>query len=249
MEKFKVSEVFYSIQGEGVSRGTPAVFIRFPHCNLNCMGKDWQCDSFGLRNVFKLYTPQSLLLDILKLDPNMLDYLKDQRVHIVYTGGEPGMEENALAINQFRAFIFNEVTSNIVDEMETNGSIDLTDKMTPYGVLLNTMSIVNCSPKLESSGNSLETRFNESTLRYINEIPQSYFKFVVNDMNDLHEIDKQFDFINDRKIILMPATLNTACNMEADPKWKQFVWEYASQKGWKYSGRDHIDVWGDKTGI
>jgi len=39
--KYKVSEIFYSIQGEGLNQGIPFVFIRFSGCNLRC---EW-CDT------------------------------------------------------------------------------------------------------------------------------------------------------------------------------------------------------------
>ena len=42
--KLAVSEVFYSIQGEGPTTGYPAVFVRLGGCNLMCGGEGTQKD-------------------------------------------------------------------------------------------------------------------------------------------------------------------------------------------------------------
>ena len=38
MEKIKVSEIFYSAQGEGRFVGVPSVFLRTFGCNFKCAG-------------------------------------------------------------------------------------------------------------------------------------------------------------------------------------------------------------------
>lgn len=35
-KRYRITEIFYSIQGEGVRAGTPNVFLRFSRCNLRC---------------------------------------------------------------------------------------------------------------------------------------------------------------------------------------------------------------------
>ena len=36
---YRINEVFYSLQGEGIRAGTANVFVRFTGCNLQCAGK------------------------------------------------------------------------------------------------------------------------------------------------------------------------------------------------------------------
>lgn len=57
MSKLKISEIFYSIQGEGLWTGVPSVFMRTFGCNFTCAG-------FGLPKGQKSTEPDTIALDI-----------------------------------------------------------------------------------------------------------------------------------------------------------------------------------------
>lgn len=75
-ETFQVNNVFWTVQGEGLNRGSRALFVRMPRCNLKCSWCD--TDFAGFR----------------EMPPAELDFIVDE-VHsrayrlAVVTGGEP----------------------------------------------------------------------------------------------------------------------------------------------------------------
>jgi organic radical activating enzyme len=80
--KGKISEVFESIQGEGLYFGERQVFVRFFGCNLKCNFCDTKLDSFIE------YEPEELFEEI-KLYPNEFH-------SISFTGGEPLLQKDFL---------------------------------------------------------------------------------------------------------------------------------------------------------
>lgn len=75
----QVQEIFYSIQGEGPSAGTPAIFIRLSGCNLRCHF----CDT-DFESVDKATSPHNIYDQVSDL---MVGH--DRAPLIVITGGEP----------------------------------------------------------------------------------------------------------------------------------------------------------------
>lgn len=103
--KYKINEIFYSIQGEGFYAGSPAVFIRFSGCNLKC---PW-CDTEHNEGI--VLTKEQLENEVEKLTQG------DKNILIVFTGGEPTLqlkEDEELLSNYFRA-------------IETNGTNKVPD--------------------------------------------------------------------------------------------------------------------------
>ena len=71
----KINEIFYSIQGEGFFTGTPAIFVRFSGCNLNC---DF-CDTQHQQG--EMMTQEDILVKIIQYPSK----------HLIFTGGEPSL--------------------------------------------------------------------------------------------------------------------------------------------------------------
>lgn len=78
----KVSEVFSSIQGEGLYTGARQVFVRFYGCNLDCVF----CDT--PQSSFEKYTPQELY--------NVISRFEKNYHSISFTGGEPLLQKDFL---------------------------------------------------------------------------------------------------------------------------------------------------------
>ncbi len=78
MNKYRVNEIFYSIQGEGRWAGRPAIFVRFSGCNLKCPF----CDTD-----FR-YFEEMGVTDILQKVQEVGGNCK----FIVLTGGEPTLQ-------------------------------------------------------------------------------------------------------------------------------------------------------------
>ena len=50
----KIQEIFYTIQGEGIYSGYPAVFVRLGGCNLACKFCDTEFETFQEMNIIEI---------------------------------------------------------------------------------------------------------------------------------------------------------------------------------------------------
>ncbi|MBR1809844.1 MAG: radical SAM protein [Paludibacteraceae bacterium] len=85
--KYKVNEIFYSLQGEGHHTGTPAVFIRFSGCNLHC---EWCDTNFS---EYALMTEAEIVTECRRLQENCM---------LLLTGGEPALHADEALIDALR---------------------------------------------------------------------------------------------------------------------------------------------------
>ena len=75
----KVSEIFYSIEGEGIAIGKPQVFIRLTACNLRCT---W-CDTKSASDNGKLMTADEIITQVSTYPCK----------NVSITGGEPLLQK------------------------------------------------------------------------------------------------------------------------------------------------------------
>lgn len=240
--KLAISEVFYSIQGEGKTVGIPSVFVRLGGCNLMCGGMgtqfdgelhndaEWRCDTVEV-----WMKAQSKEINQV-LDDECIEAIKNG-AHVILTGGEPTMQQNGL--EEFIKYIQLNINNKTFFEVETNGTI------LPNEFLLQNINLWNCSPKLGNSGNDRSITYKPEVIQELN-TRNTIFKFVVNAEKEWQEIKEDYLPLVDRnKVYLMPAGENQDLLNEN----KERVVNLAKDNYLNFTTRLHIEIWNKKTGV
>lgn len=233
----RISEDFYSVQGEGISAGMPAYFVRLQGCNLNC---DW-CDT---TEVWRRGQSKDVNYLVGRFhETKQLDNIIDGLTHVVWTGGEPTLLHHQRDISDFLdIFTYRYKSNKMYNEIETNGTIVM-----PYQ-FMNRLQQINCSPKLSNSNESKNRRINHDAIVRIMQHPNYSFKFVVGNEKDLQEMER--DYVNlfniDKdKVILMPK-----CSSLLDaPSATQTCMELTKHYGYRTMPRLHVFAWNKTTGV
>ena len=230
MKKIPISEIFYSIQGEGKYAGNPSVFIRVGGCNLSCPGfSEKGCDSFYA--VDKKYKNEWKSLSVEEIKKEIKKYLKF-KPNLVITGGEPGLFFDRLypLIEWFDGII----------TIETNATISPDFKKYPkYKKVSFAMSV-----KLSNSGEEYKKRVKKEVIKNISiNAKKSFFKFVI-DRDLKEEIEDVVSGI-ELPIYCMPL----GDNKEILEKNAPFVFDFCLKNGYRYSDRIHIRLFGKKRGV
>lgn len=238
-----VSEVFYSIQGEGKYAGHPAIFVRVGGCNLTCPNfGPHGCDSYHSVNAKEYRHEWSTLetKELVQLIEQTLPVYaasKDKPV-IIFTGGEPTLYQAHLdpVVTYF-------ITRNYKVQFETNASITIDFEKYPiYKQVSFAMSV-----KLANSGEPEHKRLNVPNIENILKYTElSFFKFVVKSEKDIEEVNSLLSEIYYySEVFLMPmGETKKQLNQTA-----KLVFEACMQYGFKYSDRLHIRIYDDQRGV
>lgn len=228
-----ISEIFYSVQGEGELTGVPSVFVRTSGCNLRCA---W-CDT-----PYASWNPEGETLTVEEVVRRVLEF---PAAHVVLTGGEPmaakEMGELAGRLREHGKHI----------TIETAGTLP------PQGIACDLASI---SPKLANSTPAPGTiadawierhearRFQPEVIRrWITDYPFQ-LKFVVEAATDLEEIRAVLAAVGGEvppwKVLVMPQGTDLAgmCAGEA------VALDACKTHGYRFCNRLHIQLFGNTKG-
>ncbi|HAL44554.1 MAG TPA: radical SAM protein, partial [Phycisphaerales bacterium] len=219
--RINISEIFYSIQGEGFLAGVPSTFIRIAGCPLRCKF----CDT--------PYAASAKAGKKLSISQILKQIKKYPTKYIVITGGEPMVCPNLLQL--CKALKKYHIT------IETAGIKFVT------GLKCDLMSI---SPKLSNAYLKPSDRNTYLKIDELQKIIQNYdyqVKFVIEKAGDIKEVKQTIEKLKkiDRaKVMLMPQ----ARQVSEYTKRGEIVAKLCKKYGFAFSPRLQITLWGNKRG-
>ena len=230
----RISEIFYSVQGEGVLTGVPSVFVRTSGCNLRCSWCDtpyasWQPEGPEM-------APEEILTQI-AMHPTR---------YIVITGGEPMI---AKGIREFIATL-REQGKHIT--VETAGTVLAEGCVVDLASL--SPKLANSTPSEAKAGAAWvqrheQTRLQPEVLRAWIETAVDYqLKFVISapaDLDEAHDIVASIGLpVPPDKVLLMPE----GTTLEAMRSRYDLLIDACKRHGHRLSPRLHIELFGNKRG-
>lgn len=258
-----IIESFISIQGEGLRTGRPTLFIRLNGCNLRCVfrnsaGKVTSCCDTPYASFEGSFDGKYTDDDVIKMltdNPQVKD--------VVITGGEPLLHQASLEefIKKLRG-----VREDFALTIETNGTL------VPSNYLLEQVDLWSTSPKLASSTPTVKDGkkygVTEAQCKYHNthriniialatmlsEGHDCQLKFVYTGpgcIEEIEEISKEItdyqtnhnmDVVNvNDYIMLMPEGITSKAIIGKSDE----VVNVCIERGWTYTSRMHILIWGN----
>ncbi|MFA6176201.1 MAG: 7-carboxy-7-deazaguanine synthase QueE [Phycisphaerae bacterium] len=187
--EIKITELFYSIQGEGLLAGKPSVFVRLAGCPLRCKF----CDTVYSQdaNAGKKISLEKIINEIKKYS---CDY-------VVITGGEPIANLHIVRLCEEIKKLERHIT------IETNG-IKFIENLR--------CDLMSVSPKLSNAYENPADREKFLKIDSLQKLIDNYnyqLKFVIDKREDIIEVRqllKKLKNIDIAKVLLMPQAKNIA---------------------------------------
>jgi 7-carboxy-7-deazaguanine synthase len=227
----KISEIFYSVQGEGTLVGVPSVFVRTSGCNLRCA---W-CDT-----PYTSWQPEG--------EERSLDSIVDQvnsygASHVVITGGEPMI---APQIEELTAELAERLRQHIT--VETAGTVDANVRCDLMSI---SPKLANSTPHTRDNGRFADQherlRYQPEILRRLIQLYPYQLKFVITDPSDVQQVNAIVSDIgaSRSRVLLMPEGVDASILAQRG-RW---LADIAKREGFRMAPRLHIDLWGNRRGV
>lgn len=224
----RISEIFYSLQGEGFLAGVPSVFVRVAGCPLRCR---W-CDT-KYAWAEEAGRPCSTAQIVRKVEQWPCKF-------VVVTGGEPMISPQLPRLAQQLKAAGKHIT------IETAGIAYVPDLP---------CDLMSISPKLSNSvpGDAKLAAAHEHSrldLAVLAELIDNYnyqLKFVVDSQADLPEIEQtigKLANVDSQKVMLMPQAATKDELLAKSP----MVADMCKRTGFTFCQRLHVLLWDDQKG-
>jgi 7-carboxy-7-deazaguanine synthase len=222
----RISEIYRSIQGEGMLTGVPSVFVRSSGCNLRC----WFCDT-----PYTSWRPEGRDLSVDEVAAQVEEW---DTGHVVITGGEPMLFAEMIPLCRRIREIGRHIT------VETAGTLHL-----PLAC-----DLMSISPKFASSAPSADKhahwhrrherdRHRPEVIRRLLTEYEYQVKFVIDTPADLEEVAQYLERLPEiarERVLMMPQGTDQQ-QLDARSAWLR---PYCEVEGLVFCPRKQIEWFG-----
>ena len=212
------------------------------------------CDTYAsIYPEFKKFMMDKTIDDVvdhlLSLTPNgCWQMANGQDIHLIMTGGEPLLGWQRHYIELFEHPRMRDL-KNVTFETNTTQPLhrDFKDYLSNQTRIHFTFS---CSPKLSVSGESWDSAIKPEIARSYYDVAGSsmYFKFVVADEVDVDEVARAVSEYSKQGIQVPVYIMPLGGRSEEYKLNTKTVATLAMEKGWRYTPRLHVDIFGNAWG-
>ena len=276
MKRYRISEIFHSVQGEGRYTGVPSLFLRFWGCNFQCRGfgksqlpktridrlEDFPvlesgCDTEyawnpAFRHLSEEMTADEICDRLEELVPSFQHPYSSLETHLVITGGEPMLNQAGIVTVLDALAARDNLPSYIT--IETNGTQaprqELADRISRYEGYGSRELFWSVSPKLSLSGEAWDAAIRPSVVAAYQMLSNAgQLKFVVDGSSAAwDEVARARNAFRSTGIEWETTIMPLGATRQQLEKTQADICKGALARGYHFSARLHAWIFGNTPG-